>query len=187
MEFGAPKAILRARVILPAVAGTSRASMATALFAALVADALNEVAYDAELAGLSWGVDAAYQSVVPGLDVRVSGYNDKLPVLLREVLARVTSLTVRPERFAVIKERFVLALRNWRAKQPYMWASRLLEQSIMNGAPPTSRARPLSCLHRLHRFPAAVEATPAGRAVTEAGCSMQAPRQSPRTSRPSRR
>lgn len=110
--------------------------MATALLAALVADALNEVAYDAELAGLSWGVDAAYQSLVPGLDVRVSGYNDKLPVLLREVLSRLATLTVRPERFAVVKERFVLALRNWRAKQPYMWASRLLEQAIMNGARP---------------------------------------------------
>eukprot|EP00892_Ulva_mutabilis_P012171 jgi/Ulvmu1/9326/UM050_0076.1 len=133
VEFGAPKAVLRARLILPAAAGTSRATMATALLAALVADALNEVAYDAELAGLAWGVDAAYQSLVPGLDVRVSGYHDKLPVLLREVLARLAQLTVRPERFAIVKERFVLALRNWRAKQPYMWASRLLEQTIMNG------------------------------------------------------
>lgn len=142
IEFGAPKAVVRARFILPAAAGTSRATMATALFAALVADALNSVAYDAELAGLSWGVDAAYQSLVPGLDVRVSGYHDKLPQLLREVLARVATLAVRPERFAVVKERYVLALRNWRAKQPYMWASRLLEQAVMNGALPAARPAP---------------------------------------------
>lgn len=139
VEFGAPKAVVRARFVLPAAAGTSRASMATALYAALVADALNTVAYDAELAGLAWGVDAAYQSLLPGLDVRVSGYHDKLPDLLREVLDRIATLTVRPERFAVVKERYVLALRNWRAKQPYLWASRLLEQAVMNGALPSAR------------------------------------------------
>lgn len=71
------------------------------LYAVLVTDALNEYSYDAALAGLSYSIEASSL----GFYVSVSGYNDKLHVLLRDVLKKATSLEVRAERLEVMKEK----------------------------------------------------------------------------------
>lgn len=70
------------------------------LFADLVTDSLTEFAYDADLAGLSYNF--SHQSL--GLYVALSGYNDKLHLLLRTVLERAKSLQVNPDRLAVMKD-----------------------------------------------------------------------------------
>ncbi|GLB34808.1 putative peptidase M16 family protein [Lyophyllum shimeji] len=77
-----------------------RASVMTKLFADLVNDSLSEYSYDADLAGLSYN----FVSHTSGLYVSVNGYNDKLIVLVKNVLGRVKSLTVDPQRLAVMKE-----------------------------------------------------------------------------------
>ena len=64
-------------------------------------DALNEYSYDAALAGLSYSIEASSL----GFYVSVSGYNDKLHVLLRDVLEKAKSLEVRGERLDVMKEK----------------------------------------------------------------------------------
>lgn len=66
----------------------------------MVTDALTEYAYDADIAGLSYN----FSSTVTGLYMSVTGYNDKLPVLARVILEKVTTLRINPERLAVIKE-----------------------------------------------------------------------------------
>ena len=70
------------------------------LYTALVTDALVEYSYDATLAGLSYSIDAS----LLGFYVTASGYNDKLHVLLRDVLEKAKSLEVRAERLEVMKE-----------------------------------------------------------------------------------
>ena len=67
------------------------------LYAALVTDALNEYSYNADLAGLSYSFEASSL----GFYVSVSGYNDKLHVLLRDVLAKAKSLEVRADRLEI--------------------------------------------------------------------------------------
>ena len=71
------------------------------LYTAIVTDALNEYAYDAELAGLFYSFDASSL----GFCVSISGYNDKLHVLLRDVLARAKDVEVRADRLGVIIEK----------------------------------------------------------------------------------
>ncbi len=66
----------------------------------LVDDALAEVTYNADLAGLCYSVT----NQIEGLTVSVSGYNDKIPVLLRIVLEKIRGLQVQPDRLRVVKE-----------------------------------------------------------------------------------
>lgn len=71
------------------------------LYAALVADALNEYSYDADLAGLTYLFDVTSL----GFFVTITGYNDKLHVLLRDVLVKVRDLEVRADRLDVMIEK----------------------------------------------------------------------------------
>lgn len=54
-----------------------------------------------------------------GIEIAVSGYNDKLPVLLEKVLLTMRDLEIKPDRFEIIKERLLRGLKNWDYQQPY--------------------------------------------------------------------
>lgn len=85
------------------------------LYTALVKDALVEYAYDAEIAGLDYELDA----YMAGMGIDISGYNDKIVVLLEKVLLTMRDLEVKPDRFKVVKERLIRGYRNWDFQQPY--------------------------------------------------------------------
>ena len=70
------------------------------LFADLVNDSLTEFSYDADLAGLSYN----YASHPFGTYVALSGYNDKLPLLLHHIFEKIKGLKVKPDRLNVMKE-----------------------------------------------------------------------------------
>jgi insulysin len=78
-------------------------------------DSLNELAYDAELAGLSYAV----HSDLRGLSVSLGGYNDKLPILAQRVLERLHTLEIKPERLAVITEQVKRGWQNFFLNQTY--------------------------------------------------------------------
>ncbi len=59
-----------------------------------------DYAYNAELAGLEYDIDAHQL----GLTVNVAGYNDKLDMLLHRLLEKTKNLEVKPDRLEVIKE-----------------------------------------------------------------------------------
>jgi insulysin len=80
----------------------------------LVTDALNEYSYDADLAGLTYSFEASSL----GFYVSVTGYNDKLHVLLRDVLEKAWDLEVRADRLQVMIEK-VKASHNFR--RPSNW------------------------------------------------------------------
>jgi insulysin len=85
------------------------------LFTDLIKDALEEYSYDAELAGLEYTVTLDSR----GLYIEVSGYNDKLAVLLQHVLITTRDLEIRDDRFAIIKERISRGYRNWELAAPW--------------------------------------------------------------------
>jgi len=72
----------------------------TAYIASLITDSLTEFVYDAELAGLSYGISEASA----GLSLTVGGYNEKAHVLLKRVLEKARTLVIDPHRFEVIRE-----------------------------------------------------------------------------------
>ncbi|PIK49484.1 putative insulin-degrading enzyme isoform X5 [Apostichopus japonicus] len=90
----------------------------TKLFSILLRDSLNEYAYDAELAGISYSID----STIYGLQVSIGGYSDKEPILLRKIMEKLTKFQIDETRFQVIKETYTRMLQNFVAEQPHQHA-----------------------------------------------------------------
>ncbi|KAK3939917.1 Metalloenzyme, LuxS/M16 peptidase-like protein [Diplogelasinospora grovesii] len=113
--FWVPKANLIVSCKSPIIYASAENSVKARLFTDLVRDALEEYSYDADLAGLQYSVALDSR----GLFIEVSGYNDKLPVLLEQVLITMRDLEVRDDRFNIIKERLSRGYRNWELQQPW--------------------------------------------------------------------
>ncbi len=114
-RFWVPKANVYVTMRNPLVSATPANTVKTKLYCELVKDALVEYSYDAEIAGLDYALGAFTQ----GLDIDVSGYNDKMSVLLEKVLVSMRDLEVKPDRFRIVKERLLRGYRNWVFQQPY--------------------------------------------------------------------
>ncbi|KAI1148070.1 peptidase M16 inactive domain-containing protein [Nemania diffusa] len=113
--FWVPKASLIVSMKNPIVYASAKNSVKTKFFTDLVRDALEEYSYDAELAGLQYNVTLDTR----GLLVEVSGYNDKLAVLLEQVLITMRDLVVKDDRFEIIKERLTRGYKNCELQQPF--------------------------------------------------------------------
>ncbi|XP_028391087.1 insulin-degrading enzyme-like [Dendronephthya gigantea] len=85
------------------------------LFVMLLKDSLTEYAYDAELAGMEYRLDVS----IYGINLSVSGYNDKQDTFMLKILQRMTSFEVDSQRFEILKEKSERSLRNFRAQQPH--------------------------------------------------------------------
>ena len=114
-HFWVPKASLKALLRTPLVSITPENTVKAAMYTMLVSDELNEYSYDAEIAGLEWDLDDSTR----GLHISISGYNEKMPVLLEKVLMCMKNIVIKPDRFEIIKERLLRAYRNWEFAQPY--------------------------------------------------------------------
>ena len=114
-QFWVPKGNLIASLRNPLASATPASSVITKLYCELVKDALVEYSYDAEIAGLEYGL-ASYGL---GLDIDVNGYSDKMAVLLEKVLISMRDLEIKPDRFKIVKERILRSYRNWNFQQPY--------------------------------------------------------------------
>jgi insulysin len=114
-QFWVPKANVHIYFKTPITYVSARVVLICTLFRELVNDALVEYSYDADISGLVYD----FSNHISGLSITVSGYNDKLHVLLEKVLLQVRDLKVREDRFAVIHDRLSRSLRNWDIGQPY--------------------------------------------------------------------
>ncbi|KAK5116162.1 hypothetical protein LTR62_008488 [Meristemomyces frigidus] len=118
-RFWVPRANINVHMRTPLLSVTPLTSLTAHLYKELVEDALNEYAYDAELAGLEYSLSPHSQ----GFDVSISGYNDKMHVLLEKVLVTMRDLEVKPERFEVVKERLGRGFKNIQYADPYRQVS----------------------------------------------------------------
>ena len=114
-QFWVPKANIDVCLRSPLSNLTPLMTVMGHLYKELVKDSLSEYSYDAELAGLDYSI--AHHS--QGLDVAVSGYNDKMAVLLEKVLISMRDLEVKDERFDIIKERLMRGFRNFEYQEPF--------------------------------------------------------------------
>jgi insulysin len=87
----------------------------THLYVDLVEDSLNEYAYDADRAGLSYRLSESAQ----GLSIELNGFNDKMSVLLEKVLLGLRDLEIKQEQFDVARERVRKAYKNFDYMDPY--------------------------------------------------------------------
>ncbi|KRX21021.1 Insulin-degrading enzyme, partial [Trichinella nelsoni] len=114
-EFLTPKTVVRLLLRSPLTNSSPGRMVEAYLYSELVFDALNEHAYNAMLAGLKYSV----VSTLDGMQINVSGYSEKLPVLLSSIVDKMLSLKVEPETFDRLKERFIRRLRNFDMEPPY--------------------------------------------------------------------
>ncbi|KAL0572984.1 metalloprotease [Marasmius crinis-equi] len=114
-RFWVPYARVTILMKSPFVDQSPRTAVLSSLFTDLIDDSLTELVYDAQLANLSY---YCYDTV-NGLCVSFSGYNDKLPVLMKQVLERMKDLHVDPERLKVMIERRKKAWENFFLGESY--------------------------------------------------------------------
>ncbi|KAK9128209.1 hypothetical protein Syun_017006 [Stephania yunnanensis] len=89
-----------------------RSCVLTELFINLLKDELNEILYQAGVAKL----ESALSIIGDKLELKIYGFNDKLPVLLSKILATTNSFLPANDRFKVIKEDMERAFRNTNMK-----------------------------------------------------------------------
>jgi insulysin len=113
-EFRRPKVALFLHVLSPVAYDSARSATLSALYAAVVQDQLNEVAYPALMAGLQSSLSSTRQ----GLVVTVAGYSDSAFRML-EVMSSAMRGGLDPAAFARVKERMSQGLRNFPLGQSY--------------------------------------------------------------------
>lgn len=119
-QFAKPRAYILFN-IMSAIAYTSPLTVAkTKLFLEYLADDLNEFAYDTDVAGLK----CAIVPILDGFTLEVSGYNDKIQVLLSRVLERFTTLgEFDLGRFERIRTKIYQSYSNLDFQQAYLHAN----------------------------------------------------------------
>ncbi|XP_011075246.1 insulin-degrading enzyme-like 1, peroxisomal isoform X2 [Sesamum indicum] len=116
--FSTPKAYVKIDFNCPVSGNSPESEVLTEIFTRLLMDYLNEYAYDAQVAGLYYGVT----NTDYGFQVTVVGYNHKLKILLETVVHQIANFEVKPDRFAVIKELITKEYQNMKFQQPYQQA-----------------------------------------------------------------
>lgn len=114
-RFWVPKANLNIQLRNPIAYESPSNHVKAALYVNMVKDVLQEYSYDADISGLNYGL----VTNSTGLEINVHGYNDKMIVLLDKVMTTMRDLTLRQDRFDIIKERFEREYKNWGYRQPY--------------------------------------------------------------------
>lgn len=106
--FKVPRANTYFRINLKGGYDNVKSCILSELFIHLLKDELNEIIYQASVAKLETSVSY----VGDMLELKVYGFNEKLPVLLSKVLSAARSFMPTDDRFKVIKEDVKRALKN---------------------------------------------------------------------------
>ncbi|GAA5854680.1 hypothetical protein JCM5353_000824 [Sporobolomyces roseus] len=101
-----------------------RHAMLTQLFTTLVEESLTKYSYDASLAGLSFTVGSESE----GVSLMISGYTEKLSVLLEVVLNRMLGFVVDDKLFDLMHDRLTRAYSNVKMNNPSSIADSHLRQ-----------------------------------------------------------
>ncbi|KAI7855111.1 Metalloenzyme, LuxS/M16 peptidase-like protein [Circinella umbellata] len=116
--FWVPRANVWILFRSPLAYATPTNCVKTRLYTDILKDSLNEYAYDAEVAGLSYNIE----NQLEGMLLAIGGYNDKLSVLLVKVIQKMRDLQVDPERFKLLKDQLRRSYRNFSLEPPYQHA-----------------------------------------------------------------
>lgn len=117
-EFRRPKADFRFSLLSPVAQQSPKSTLLTLLYTRLVLDQLNEPLYDAALAGLRVELYPHMQ----GIGVKLSGFNDKQPLLLQTLVQAMRTPALDQDRFARIRDELREELENSRQEKPYTQA-----------------------------------------------------------------
>jgi len=117
--FKKPKANIIMKIDTPIAYESAEGNVLTRLLVQMIKERLNQYSYMAEVAGLYYSMEAVRQGIL----VEVSGFNQKLNVLLVKVLEQLASFSADDAPlFERLKEKEIKALKNQVFQQPYTHA-----------------------------------------------------------------
>lgn len=114
-EFNRPRADFYFTLLSPVANQGPEQALLASLYTRMVEDQLNETLYDASLAGLS----ASLYPHQRGISLRLSGFNDKQPLLLNRILSALKQPDLEPARFERIHQQLRERLSNSLKDKPY--------------------------------------------------------------------
>ncbi|KAL0867024.1 hypothetical protein Bca101_046142 [Brassica carinata] len=114
-KFFIPKAYVKIDFNCPFAKTSPDALVLSNIFVWLLVDCLNEYAYYARAAGLSYGLSLSGN----GFELYLVGFNHKLRILLEAIVQKIAKFEVKPDRYSVIKETITKAYQNMKFRQPY--------------------------------------------------------------------
>ena len=127
-QFRVPRGLTYINFRSPQVAKAAQAARG-ALYTALLTDQVNEFAYPAQLAGMSFN----FYKHAQGITLRVGGYSDKQTVLLQRLLSSVAEPKFSQRRFDDIRNDMIRNLKNSVAKRPSSQVVTDLNESLVYG------------------------------------------------------
>ena len=113
--FPVPKSNFFFSVRSPLASDTASNAALAELYVLLLNDRLNEFAYPAQLAGLSFSLSKHAR----GFSVRVSGYSEKQALLLERIVSGLAVRDFDGQRFSNLKEELLRSWRNAAHAEPY--------------------------------------------------------------------
>lgn len=114
-RFEVPKGTIEVLLHLPMLNKNVRQATMSQLVGDLFNDELNQITYYASLVGLK----VMFTFWRDGFSLKVSGYNDKLPVLFEQVIEKFIRFKPNPARFDAIKFKMTQELKNFGYHVPY--------------------------------------------------------------------
>ncbi|WP_415887144.1 insulinase family protein [Neptuniibacter sp. QD37_6] len=124
VSFNVPKANAYFTLQTPFANTSAKNWVMNSLFTEMLQEQLNETLYDAYLAGLGTNI----YPHMKGFTVRLSGYNDKLDLLTKDVVSAINKPDLPKERFEILKQKYLDNLANQLNDKPYnQTTSRLYE------------------------------------------------------------
>jgi len=127
-RFGAPRGNLYLSLRSPVANDSPRTNVLTRLMVETVNDELNNIAYAARVADLDYRV----YDHLRGITVQISGYNDKMPELMDEILLRLRHPVPRPDRFELHRQRLMEELGNALKQRPHQIAVGRLSEELVD-------------------------------------------------------
>jgi len=125
--FEVPKACLCVFIQNPFGYSSPRSFSCLELLKDIVIENLAEYGYDAQIAGLNYDIDTQYR----GINIIVQGYNDKLEVLLSEVIKHFVHCQITEPVFSMCKEKMVRMLQNASMNAPVSHAGYYTSHSLL--------------------------------------------------------
>lgn len=118
-QFWVPKGNVYIYLRSPLINSSAFVVECARIYKELVDDSLSSYAYDAELAGLEYGISLHGDA----FEISVSGYNDKMHVLLQKVLESMRDLEIKEDRFKIVLDRLERGHRNSEYMEPFRQVS----------------------------------------------------------------
>lgn len=128
-EFRVPRGLTYINFRSPEVGQNAVQAAQAALYTELLTDQVNEFAYPAQLAGMSFNIYKHTQ----GVSLRIGGYTDKQTLLLQRLLHGFVEPEFSQARFEDIRKDMIRSLNNSIAKRPSSQVIDDLNESLLYG------------------------------------------------------